>query len=186
MTNQLDNIKKAIVAHFMTADEHESTSGLTWYERAHNECILLSQVFEVELSKVVGVVSALSPRNKWQRNLHDAWNFLDKPNLDTKVCTFPRQRQKALDILASDGTDETITKILGGDKTKNFYCNIRYYRESQAVTVDVWAYRSVGLEHSKKNFRITELAYKEVAHDLNLQPHQVQAVVWGVVRGKAS
>ena len=184
--NNLELLKQQITEHFSASDSHNMSIGLTWYERAHNECLLLSQVFETDLNKVVGVVAALSPNNKWQRNLHDAWNFLEAPCLGTKVCTFLGQRQKALDILISDGSSESILKILNGDKTKNFYSNIRYYNSSQAVTVDLWAYRSVKLKPSKKNFRITALAYKEVAHELNLKPHQLQAVVWGVIRGAAS
>ena len=186
MQNEIELLKQLITEHFSKSSTENTQLGLSWYERAHNECVLLSQVFELELSKVVGVVSALSPNNKWQQNLKDAWKFLDEPHIKTKVCTFKAQRQKALDILNSSGSDEVVLKILSGDKTKNFYQNILYYKDSQAVTVDTWAYRSVGLKQSKKNFRITELAYKEVAQELNLQPHQVQAVVWGVVRGNAS
>jgi len=183
--NNLQQLKYMITEHFSKSDSHNMSVGLTWYHRAHNECLLLSQVFEIELNKVVGVVAALSPNNKWSRNLHDAWNFLDEPSLDTKVCTFMNQRKKALAILEAS-SDEEILSILNGDKTKNFFGNILYYNSSERVTVDLWAYRSVKLKPSKKNFRITELAYKEVAQDLNLQPHQLQAVVWGVVRGAAS
>ena len=181
--NNLELLKQKITEHFSASDSHNMSIGLTWYNRAHNECLLLSQVFEIDLNKVVGVVAALSPNNKWQRNLHDAWNFLDTPSLETKVCTFMGQRKKALAILASDGSDHAILGILNGDKTKNFYSNIRYYDKSEAVTVDLWAYRSVKLKPSKKNFEAVATAYREVALDLKLKPHQVQAVVWGVVRG---
>ena len=179
----IKHLKMQIIQHFNNSDEHNLNVGLSWYERAHNECLLLSQVFELPLSKVVGVVSALSPNNKWKRNLFDTWNFLDKPSLETKVCTFLTQRKKALAILNSDGSDNSILAILKGNKTCNFYNNILHYKDSDVVTVDTWAYRSVNLKQSAKNFRLTELAYKEVAQDLNLRPHQLQAVVWGVVRG---
>lgn len=186
VNEQLKILTKTITDHFNNANEEEKSNGLTWYHRAYNECLLLSQVFELPLNKVVGVLSALSPRNKWKQNLYDTWSFLEAPSLDTKVCTFKGQREKALRILGGTGETQEILKILGGQKTQNFFSNIRFYGESQAVTVDVWAYRSVNLEPSKKNFKLTELAYKQVAQDLDLMPHQVQAVVWGVVRGKTA
>jgi hypothetical protein len=181
----MKELKVKILEHFERSGYENKELGLTWYNMAHNECILLSQVFEVPLSKVVGVVSSLSPNNKWNRNLHDAWNFLDAPSLETKVCTFMGQRKKALAILESDGSDSEIKRILKGPKTSNFYMNILHYRTSQVVTVDTWAYRSVGLKPTVKNFKVTEQAYKEVASELGLVPHQLQAVVWGVVRGGA-
>ncbi len=180
---EIKHLETKIIHHFNNASESEVTDGFSWYERAHNECILLSQVFELPLSKVVGVVSALSPNNKWHRNLHDTWNFLDKPHLNTKVCTFKNQRRKALSILKSDGTDSTILGILKGSKTQNFFNNILHYNSSDAVTVDLWAFRSVELDQSVKNFKITATAYKNVADSLGIRPHQLQAVVWGVVRG---
>jgi len=181
---QLHELKTQIKEHYSKADLENLQLGLTWYERAHNECKLLSMTFGVPLSKVVGVVAALSPNNKWQRNLHDAWDFLDKPSLDTKVCTFTNQRKKALAILESDGENETIEGILKGTKTRNFFHNILNFKTSNRVTVDIWAYRSVSLEEKQKNYKIVSQAYSEVATEYKLKPHQLQAVVWGVVRGK--
>lgn len=177
-------MKDMIIKHFESSSHHNLNEGLTWYARAFNECLLLSQVFEIPIGKVVGVLASLSPNNKWQRNIHDTWKFLEKPHLNTKVCTFKGQRRKALNILSCIGTDESIKEILKGPKTCNFFENILHYNTSQLVTVDMWAYRSVNLEPTVKNFELTVNAYKEAATQLKLQPHQVQAVVWGVVRGK--
>lgn len=178
------SLEKKILEHWGNADANTMRTGLTWYEKAYNEAILLSQVFDVSLEKVVGVISALSPRNKWARNLSDTWDLLDAPSMSTKVSTFNGQKEKALKILESDGKPETILGILNGEKTVNFFINILFYKHSEEVTVDVWAYRSVGLEPKQSNYSAVESAYKNVAEQLNLRPHQVQAVVWGVVRGK--
>lgn len=179
----INELKVQILEHFNKSDEENKDYGLSWYERAHNECLLLSQVFDVPLRNVIGVVAALSPNNKWNRNLYDAWNLLENPSMKTKVCTFKNQRRKALDILRGASNDLYITGILNGDKTCNFYRNILYYKTSQQVTVDTWAYRSVNMKPSKKNFKVVAEAYKQAAQELQLQPHQVQAVVWSVVRG---
>ena len=175
-----------IINAYNNANQSDKEIGLSWYQRAHNECILLSQVFDLSLPKVVGVVAALSPNNKWNRNLVDAWNFLDSPSMDTKVCTYKTQRAKALRILDSIGSDEEIQGILNGPKTKNFYENILYYSTSTRVTVDLWVYRFVGLKNSAKNFQEVEAAFQEAASSLSIQPHQLQAVIWGDIRGKSA
>lgn len=181
---QVKDLKVKIINHFMSANDIDRDLGLGWYERAHNECMIISQVMGVPLSKVIGVLTALSPNNKWSRNLHDTWNFIEEPSLDTKVCTFMGQRRKALNILKCNGEDGSIRGILKGPKTKNFYHNIKYYKTSTDVTVDRWAFRSVDVVVATKNISIVEQAYKEAAIELDLRPNQVQAVVWGVVRGK--
>lgn len=179
-------MENQIKKHYNSSDLKQRKEGLTWYKRAHNEALLLSQVFDVELPKVVGIIAALSPNNKWQRNLKDAWNLLETPLIKTKCSTYIKQRQKALDILNGTGRDIDILRTLGGTKTKNFYTNILYYKYSQEVTVDMWAYRSVNLEPKQKHYNSVELAYTNVAKELNIMPHQLQAVVWGVVRGKSA
>ena len=47
----------------------------------------------------------------------------------------------------------------------------------------MWAYRSVNVEPKQKYYKQVQQAYQNVAKELNLVPHQLQAVVWGVVRG---
>lgn len=178
----VNELKQKIRKHYDSADVQTLNQGLTWYNRAYNEAVLLSQVFEVPLWKVCGVISALSPRNKWARNLSDAWDILETPKLSTKTCTFKSQRQKAIDIINAKEENEVL-KILGGTKTKHFYTNILRYDTSDCVTVDVWAYRSVDLEPKNKFYKPIEAAYQQVAKELGIMPHQVQAVVWGVVRG---
>lgn len=176
-------MENLIKKHFNRASIEALNEGMTWYMRAHNEAILLSQVFEIPLPKVIGVIAALSPNNKWKRNLIDTWNLLETPCLTTKCCTFTKQRQKALDILSGSGREADILRVLNGTKTQHFFTNILYYKDSQSVTVDMWAYRSVGVEPKKKYYKQIQTAYQNVAKELNLVPHQVQAVVWGVVRG---
>jgi len=176
-------MKNKIIKHYNSASLQNMLAGKGWYENAHIECQMIAIAFELPLSIVVGVMASLSPNNKWQRNIIDTWQLINKPHLNTKVCTFKPQRKKALRILESDGTDDTIKEILNGQKTKNFYDNILHYLDSSVVTIDMWAYRSLDLKHSKKNFELAANAYTEASIELELRPHQVQAVVWGVVRG---
>lgn len=158
---------------------------LRWYEKAHNECKLLADVFDISLNKVVGIVAALSPRNRWASNLSNTWDILETPSMSTRVGTFNKNKEKALAIHALDNTRlDDIPEILKGRKVTNFYYNILNYDTSTCVTVDVWAFRSVELEQLNKHYSTVEQAYKNVAKELGWLPWQVQAVVWGHIRGK--
>jgi glycosyltransferase involved in cell wall biosynthesis len=175
--------KRDIIKLFNQTNGDNLDNGMTWYKDANVYARTLAKDFDIPLNKVIGVMAALSPNNKWARNKIDTRNFLAVPSLETKVCTFMNQRKKALAILESSGTHEDIETILNGIKTKNFYHNISFYLDSDKVTVDMWAFRSVGAEEKLKNVPLVTQAYQELAQELNIVPHQLQAVVWGVIRG---
>ena len=179
----LESHKAKLIILFNETTRENLDNGMQWYRLAHGYARTLAIEFNVPLVKVVGIMAALSPNNKWARNKIDTRKFLETPSLDTKVCTFMNQRVKALDIYHCNGWVEEIECILNGIKTRNFFNNILHYDTSEAVTVDMWAFRSVGVEERLKNVPLVTQAYTELAHELDIQPHQLQAVVWGVIRG---
>lgn len=181
--SNLEYCKSAIVEHFNNTSISNLDNGFTWYEDAHVYAIDLAMEFNIELSKVIGIMAALSPNNKWERNKIDTRKFLEYPSILTKVCTFKGQRIKALKIYHGSGLHEDIEKVLNGIKTKNFYHNIMFYHKSTRVTIDMWAFRSVNMLPKLKNVKLITQAYEDVANEFNILPHQLQAVVWGVVRG---
>jgi hypothetical protein len=155
--------------------------GYKWYKEAHLIALDISYEFQMPINKVIGVMAALSPNNKWERNLIDTRLFLEAPSLETKVCTFKGQRLKALQILVAHNNAE-IESILNGRKTISFFNNILNYDSNRVVTVDLWMFRIAELPTSKANYEMISKAVKCVAHNNNLLPHQLQAIVWGVVR----
>lgn len=178
--SNLSLFKRRIKRHFKNASH---TKGIYWYQNAHQYAVMLSNLTGYPLHTVIGVMAALSPNNKWERNKLDTELFLNAPYLKTKVCTFMSQRKKAFNIVHNKLLPDEILKELNGTKTKNFFDNIYNYRLSQNVTVDMWAYRSCGVEQKTKYIKDITLAYQQVAKELKIMPHQLQAVVWGVVRG---
>lgn len=156
--------------------------GLNWYLRANGAAKRISKLTGVSIPKVCGVISALSPNNKWERNLFDAELFINNPSLETKVCTYTANRVKALKILGTPN-DSDIINILGGTKTKSFYSNI-LNKNSETVTVDLWMYRAAELSMSDKNYKLISGVITELAAMVNLKPYQVQAVLWGVIRDR--
>ena len=103
-----------------------------WYARAHEEAVRLAGHDQALLNKACGVVAALSPRMSWDRNLIEAEAMWETG--DAKAIGQFKDKAKA--ILAGDGTEEQILRILNGQKISSFYLNIRYPDKAIAVTID--------------------------------------------------
>jgi hypothetical protein len=82
---------------------------------------------------VVGVIAALSPSNRWARNLVDAAVVLQG---GAKVATYGQQLQKAQRILGAVDTEEVIDILGAGLKTRAFFWNILCPAAQDHVTVD--------------------------------------------------
>lgn len=164
------------------ADDSTITHGLTWYKKAHRICKKLSVKHDIPLYKVVGVMSALSPRNRWERNILDTESVIIS-GLKAKVCTFNPNKEKAVKILSAK-SDSEVFRLLNGRKVQSFYNNILRPSKPSTVTIDIWAMRSVGLDRApnKGLYDAVESAYKELGDLTGLLPHESQAIIWGVVR----
>lgn len=164
-----------------------------WYFDIHDYCKTLSEVYDVPLIKVAGILSALSPNNTVRSNVISLEKFL-RTNGNCKVTTFDGQKKKALTILNSHDNisiDEVKT-ILGdkkdsGLKTKAFFDNIYRPHISQEVTIDLWMIRWAKIEGSltPKKYRDTAQKVKDLAHEIGILPHQLQAKIWVDIRGEA-
>ena len=140
---------------------------------------------------VVGVVAALSPNNKWDRNLQNAFDlcqaFIEGQDLDSiKVSTYHTMKRKAWYILETMPTyDETVT-ILNGKKIVSFFRNIM--GDETDITIDGHA-RNIyyndrqGLTTPNTNIKKLEYvdiqkAYKRASKKLGLKAYELQAITW--------
>ena len=124
---------------YLQATDDHIKHGMTWYNDAHHMCKRIAKHTNTDLYKVVGVLAALSPRNKWHRNISDCVDVIRKGK-KAKVCTFNANKNKALKILKANSPSE-VYAILNGRKVQSFYNNILKPFKSDTVTVDVWAMR---------------------------------------------
>ena len=177
-----NNIEEKLASLLVQATSANYQRGIAWYEVANLHAKALADEFDLPVFKVCGVIAALSPNNKWERNLIDTRLLLANPSLETKVCTFMGQRVKALKILQASKPSE-VKAILGGRKTISFYCNIYKFDTSKEVTVDLWMYRIADLKGTAKNYKLIEDAVLTSSAKHEMLPHQLQAIVWSVVRG---
>ena len=123
---QLSVNAREIVAKFQLATSQEVQLGVDWYRSALNISGRIASKYHLKVETVAGVIAALSPNNRWERNIIDAEAIIkcwaaggtDEDILAVKCCTYTAMRQKALDILTRD---IPIVEILNGAKIIEFF-----------------------------------------------------------------
>ena len=123
---QLSVNAREIVAKFTLATSQEVQLGCDWYASAFQISCRIASKYNIRPEVAAGVIAALSPNNRWERNIIDAEAIIkcwasggtDEDILAVKCCTYPAMRQKALDILTRD---IPIVEILNGAKIVEFF-----------------------------------------------------------------
>lgn len=187
MTNHVRNILKL----YRQATQEDTINGVEWYARAEREAKAIAEACALPLRTVIGVMAALSPNNKWERNVKDtmtmcqAWVACDCLS-DFKVSCYNTMKAKAWSILVDElDDDHDILTRLNGQKIRSFYSNIRGLDE---VTIDGHALniargKREGLTSDKTNmgkreYRELQAAYVRAAKRVRVKPHVLQAITW--------
>ena len=187
MTQHVRNILKV----YRRATESDTINGVEWYDRAKREAQRIAEYTNINIRTVVGVMAALSPNNRWERNVRDAEvmceRWVNGDSLDSfKVSCYNTMKAKAWSILDDElADDDDILTRLNGQKIRSFYSNIIGLDE---VTIDGHAlniargYRE-GLTTDKTNmgkrqYRELQLAYVKAAKRVKVKPHVLQAITW--------
>ena len=178
VSNNLDH-------YFNIATKENINDGLTWYRAANKEAVILSKKFKISTETAAGVISALSPRNKWHRNIIAAHTVCEAyatsvHPTDVKVSTFHTNKFKAFAILAGSASIEWDSR-----KTFSFVKNVGRLNPN-FVTVDLWHLRAcfgktIGACGKTAYDQITELTIKK-AKELGMQGFEYQAIIWCSVR----
>lgn len=184
-----------ILAVYFSANAAELHEGHEWYNNARDICRHIADDTKLSLEKVVGVLAALSPNNRWDKNVADTERLIKvfQAGEDTdliKVSTYNKNKEKAVRIL----NGELPLDVLGGLKVRAFY---RCILGSNAVCIDGHAYAIWAGERisTTKTPSISPKLYAAIADDyrtaalqiseikgVELSPCQVQAVTWVVWR----
>lgn len=130
-----------ILATFFNASPVELVDGAQWYVRASDAAQIIGDRYGLPMDTVAGVIAALSPSNKWERNVSDADQLCRAFTLgghsvaaSVKVSTYGTNKIKALRILSG----ELPLNVLGGLKVRAFYeCIIGRH---DSVCIDGHAY----------------------------------------------
>ena len=185
-----------IVSVYRDADETQHAEGLVWYEQAKRGAYHIALKHDVPVYIAVAVIAALSPNNKWARNLVNAdaliGAFVNGDGIDSvKVSTYHKMKAKAWDILWALPSYNDAKRMLKGQKITSFFCDIM---GEFNVTIDGHARNiaygeRVGLTDDRTNigvreYRALQAAYEEAARRVGLMPYQLQAITWRVWRDR--
>lgn len=170
-----------ILTVYERATLSDKMSGMGWYPYANFYAMTIGRKFDIPTATVCGVISALSPNNKWERNIIDAEKLIIEHlgGPEAKVCTYGLNKQKGLEILKG----AEISTVLKGDKTFSFFNNIYQPENPDFVTIDFHAYDIYRFENvkkglSSKTYKEVSMAYREAAKQIGLVPNQLQATTW--------
>lgn len=196
-----------ILACYFIATPQEITEGRQWYRRAQIAAGQIAEETGFQPEVIAGVIAALSPNNRWERNLRDARNLARVVRLegdpdDVKVSTFNRNKQRAIDILwAGDNhpSEDGVERLLGGNKVRAFFHCIHNGGVTDRVCVDGHAY-AIWLGERIPTTRTPSLGdklYAAIANDYaqaaaaingiteqQLTAAEVQAVTWVAWRNR--
>jgi len=191
----IDNIIKI----YKLATPEEKRDGIVWYANAYSDCNRIAIDLSVPVHIVTGVVAALSPNNKWDRNVVNAREliqvFVNGDDIDSvKVSTYHTMKRKAWSILEEMPDHEGVISLLNGQKIVSFYRNIMgddtctvdghakniYYGERHGLTDDR---TNVG----KKEYKTISDAYVKAGKRVrvngrSLKAFEIQAITWVVWR----
>ena len=139
----------------------ERRRGLAWYATAFTDCERIANQFGLPVNIVAGVVSALSPNNKWERNI-------ENPTM----------------------SDDEIAKVLNGQKIISFFRCILGYDTCciDGHAKGIYEGKRFGLTSpknhiSKKYYKQLQDAYVEAGSKItfrkkNLRAFEIQAITW--------
>ena len=186
---------KNIIAVYKMATPDEIKQGIEWYLNATSDCKNIADRLRLPLHIVIGVVSALSPNNKWKRNIVNADElctaFINGQDMDSiKVSTYHKMKQKAWSILRLMPTYDDAVTILNGKKIVSFFKNIN--GDESEITIDGHA-RNIyyndrqGLTTPNTNIKKSEygdiqVAYLRASKKLGIKAYELQAITWVVWR----
>lgn len=162
--------------------------GVRWYgEDSTAHLTALVKLGAPSREHAASVISHLSPRTTWSRNLAGAYAMVgDGFDAAREVGCIEANARRAESALHSDDPLGT----LNGPKTKRFAWNLLGIRT--AVTVDVWAAR-IAFGDSIEDpelilsrvgvYEAVEHAYRLAARRAGVDPTTMQATTWIVARG---
>jgi hypothetical protein len=174
------------------ADKNQWIAGKAWYREAQAWCQQAANDFQIDPYKVAGVLSALSPNNKWERNKQDAHSVINAHRYglgaeSVKCCTYNANKLKAFAILA-----DKVSISEKSPKTHSFAMNVGLLSPDH-ITADKWHIRACltrpeqGITKTAESctaaqYRRIEAVTVKLAHCHELKGYEAQAIIWCTIK----
>lgn len=168
-----DTIFEAYHDRLSRADSVILEAGRTWYNSAnlfaHHLCDIRT---DWSLSTACGVISALSPRERWESNKAKALAF----------ATGQPIRGLGANLRRAQAVEARGLSALTGLKTAAFARAI--LGDPNAIVIDTWMLKPIGRKSvTNKQYKLCERALFAVAELHLMHPRDAQAAIWIVERG---
>lgn len=183
-------IKNNLKRWYASANKTETVNGLNWYNDATKEADAISREFGISRYTAATVISCLSPRNKWLRNVRDSWSVVatwhaGKGEGDVKVSTFGANKAKAFRALEGELIAESAPKTHAFASTIAGLAN-------DSVVVDMWHIRACLTRRGQSEevvevinssqYRRIERITADLAKKEGIHPYQYQAIIWVTIQ----
>lgn len=183
----------------------EAIRAANWYFEANAFAQELAVKYNTTIEIVSGVISAVSPRMPWLRNKSVAETILREMGNVASLSAIDAATELKLGLSTNItmavkiARGANISETLTGIKRRSFYNNIvAPASDCDSVTVDTWMMNSYSnvtgksksealdfIRANEKALKGTGVGYfliadatRIVADEMNLKPHQIQAIYW--------
>lgn len=193
-----------IVAIYRLATPEEKRDGVVWYATALAECNRIALDYEVPLHIVVGVCAALSPNNRWERNIINTRDLVQAytkgDGIESfKVSTYHTMKAKAWGIMDAllecyvlgkpVLTEAEVIAILNGQKIISFFQNIMGYDtctidgHARNIAYNVRESLTGSISIGKKEYATLQAEYVKAGKKVRLngralKAFEMQAITW--------
>jgi len=181
-----------IVALYLDAPEQTQRIGAEWYRAEHQRCLDRAVHWGLTVQQVACAAAAISPGMRWELVFAALAALRTDPT--HRVSTYSREFvRRAIACLSPVCADPFA--VISGPKVTAFARLLACPFGSDAVVIDghAWniaqgtAYRwratqdyrpPAAAQVTARRYRVAAEAYRQAAAELDLYPHQVQAVTW--------
>lgn len=189
-------IRRRFRSALRSATPEQWLAGSTWYADAHKQVAELAARQGVSVSTAAGVVAAISPGLRWERNVYHAERIIDaalsgESKVEPGVPTYSRANVNKAFAIAR-GSDPR--EVLSGPKVTAFYVLLRDGGSDDVVCVDGhmgMMARGIREQVRSDSGNVSPAQYREIVAALRaegeragLQPCQAQAIAWLVQKGR--
>jgi hypothetical protein len=185
----------SILRFYELASISEVKDGLTWYSEANKYARELAARFDISIQQVVGLIAAFSPQAGWVENKRYTVTFLYNPNSRIRSQVQTDKAKLILSYLVESDIYNALSTRGAAYKTKAFFKNILNPDIDSDVTIDRHAIASC-LQHpdnvsalderygqlTSTQYEFFQNCYIKAARQVNILPHQLQAIVWVTYR----
>ena len=178
-----------ILKVYKQSTDQDKSDGISWYRDALEFCETVALDYGLSVYVVAGVVTALSPRNKWDRNKQDSISLIKAYTNgdsidDVKVCTFSANKNKAVTIIKQCKDMAQVLIILKGPKMTEFFnCIVGIVDVCiDGHAFNIWNGSYTGLANVPSigvvRRRTIKADYISAAKKAKITPSELQAVTW--------